>query len=218
MKSIVRKMLFGFFAVCVILTGVAYTTYLNMSRLVNRTNQDDYSLSILKNIENIQLNTLDIETGMRGYLIVGDSIYLKPLEKGKLLIYKNLDTLIQLTQKYNKHIIDAEELKEYCYLLVHVSDKLVQTEFSHKTDSVKRINMLYQSKRYMDGIRSIIENIEQEERLILRQTANENVKKATITKYGFITTALLSILILITVFIIVRKELRARFQTQGIML
>lgn len=215
MKSIVRKMLLGFIAVCVILTGVAYFTYLNMSKLVNRTNQDDYSLSILKNIENIHMNTLDIETGMRGYLIVGDTIYLRPLKRGKSFIFNNLDTLVILTNKYNKHIVDAEELKEYCQLLVEVSDVLVKDESFHKTDSAKRIGLLYKSKRYMDGIRAIITGIEQEERLILRQTANENVKKATITKYGFATTALLSILILITVFIIVRKELRARFEAEN---
>ena len=214
MKTIVRKMLFGFIAVCVILITIAVTTYLNMSKLVNRTNLDDYSLSILKKIENIHFNTLEIETGMRGFLIVGDTNYLKPYFKAKGLINNDLDSLIVITEKYKKHEIDAKELKEYCTLLVAASEELVNYEYTKSTDSLKRQQLLYQSKRYMDGIRSIITHIEETERLILRQTATENVSKAVITKYGFVTTAVLSILILVVVFIIVRKELLARLKAE----
>lgn len=214
MKTIVRKMLLGFIAVCFILITIAVTTYLNMSKLVNRTNSDDYSLSILKTIENIHLNTLEIETGMRGFLIVGDTNYLKPYMKAKSLINNDLDTLVAITEKFHKHEIDAKELKVYCTLLVNASEDLVSYEYSKSTDSLKRQQLLYQSKRYMDGIRSIITHIEETERLILRQTAKENVNKAIITKYGFITTAVLSIFILVVVFIIVRKELLARLNAE----
>lgn len=214
MKTIVRKMLLGFIAVCVILITISITTYLNMSKLVNRTNLDDYSLSILKTIENIHLNSLDIETGMRGFLIVGDTSYLKPFKKGKYLIKSELDTLISITEKYKKHEIDAKELKVYSTLLISVSEELVSYEYFKSTDTLKRKQLLYQSKRYMDGIRAIITHIEETERLILRQTAKENVNKAIITKYGFITTTFLSILILILVFIIVRKELLARLNAE----
>ena len=215
MKTIVRKMLLGFIAVCVILITISVTTYLNMSKLVNRTNLDDYSLSILKTIENIHLNTLDIETGMRGFLVVGDTSYLKPYKDAKALINNELDTFVSITERYKKHEIDAKELKEYCGLLIYASEQLVNFEYEKNTDSLKRKQLLYQSKRYMDGIRSIITHIEETERLILRQTASENVKKAIITKYGFIATALLSILILIVVFIIVRKELLARIKAEA---
>ncbi len=214
MKVIVRKMLLGFFAVCILLASVAYFTYLNMGNLVNRVNQDDFSLSILKNIENIQLNTLDIETGMRGFVIVGDSNFLTPFIKAKAEIYPNLDTLIQLTSKNNTHVNDAIELQNYCLLLTAVANELVNFEISKKTDSVRRTKLLYQSKRYMDGVRSIIGSIETSERQLLRKTAAENVEKALLTKYGFLTTATLIIIILLIVFVIVRNGIIARIRVE----
>lgn len=214
MKVIVRKMLVGFFAVCILLASVTYFTYLNMGNLVNRVNQDDFSLSILKNIENIQLNTLDIETGMRGFVIVGDKSFLTGYQKAKAEIHHNLDTLLQITQKYNEHLNDAKELKNYCTLLLTSSEELVNFEIKKNTDSVKRTQLLYQSKRYMDGIRSIINHIETEERLLLRKTAAENVDKAQLTKYGFLTTAGLIVIILIIVFFIVRNGILVRIRVE----
>lgn len=214
MKMIVRKMLLGFFTVCIILTTVAYVTYVNMGKLVDRVNQDDFSLSILKNIETIHINALDIETGMMGYLIAGNDNYLEPFSRGRTDIVRNLDTLIGITRTQNLYTEDAEELKKYCELLIQVSDELVEYERLNKTDSVRRITLLYNSKRYMDGLRSIIINIEKKERTLLRLTASESVKKALITKYGFLTTAMLAILILLVVFFVVRKELIARFRAE----
>lgn len=214
MKVIVRKMLLGFFAVCLLLTSVTFFTYLNMGNLINRVNQDDFSLSILKNIESIQLNTLDIETGMRGYIIVGDSNFLTPYIKAKESIYSNLDTLIHLTKTNKLHEKDAIELQNYCLLLIAASSELVRFEVDKNTDSAKRTTLLYQSKRYMDGIKNIIGSIEKQERLLLRKTAAENVQKAQLTKYGFITTAGLIIIILILVFFIVRNGILMRIKIE----
>jgi CHASE3 domain sensor protein len=193
-------MLIGFVAVSILLTSIATLTYINMSDLVNRENVNTKSLKILRTIEEIQFNTLGIETGMRGYLIVGDTSYLQPYINGKNELATNTNLLI----KYNEGFIDqkneAKELKVYTDLLVSVAEELVKDEFNNNTDTLKRIKMLYQTKRYMDGIRKISNDIEQKERKILYKTNIENIEKALLTKYGYFATAILAITILIIVF------------------
>lgn len=210
MRRIVRNMVIGFVAVSIILTTIATLTYINMSEMVHRETENTRSLQILRTIEEIQFGCLDVETGMRGYLIVGDSIYLKPFLRGK----KALDTNTSLLIKYSKGTpaleLEAVELDKYTDLLVTLSNELVTDEYNHNTDTLKRMRLLYQSKRYMDGIRKITNDIEKAERIVLQKTNSENIKKARLTKYGYFATAALAIIILVIVFFIIRNELNKR--------
>lgn len=210
MKRIVRNMVIGFVAVSIILTTIATLTYINMSEMVHRETGNTRSLQILRTIEEIQFGCLDVETGMRGYLIVGDSIYLKPFLRGK----KALDTNTSLLIKYSKGIpvleLEAIELHKYTDLLVTISNELVRDEYNNSTDTLKRKRLLYQSRRYMDGIRKITNDIEKTERIVLQKTNLENINKARLTKYGYFATAALAIIILVIVFFIIRNELNKR--------
>ncbi len=210
MKRIVRNMLIGFVAVSILLTTIATLTYINMSDLVNRENANTKSLKILRTIEAIQFNTLGIETGMRGYLIVGDTSYLQPYVNGKNELATNTNLLINYNEGFIDQQNEAKELKVYIDLLVSVAEELVKDEFNNNTDTLKRIKMLYQTKRYMDGIRKISNDIEHKERQILYRTNIENIEKALLTKYGYFATAILATIILIIVFFIIRNELHKR--------
>ena len=210
MKRIVRNMLIGFVAVSILLTTIATLTYINMSDLVNRENVNTNSLKILRTIEDIQFNTLGIETGMRGYLIVGDTAYLRPYLYGKSKLASNTNLLIEYNKDFIAQQNEAKELKVYSDLLVSVAEELVKDELTNNTDTLKRIRMLYQTKRYMDGIRKISNDIENKERDILYNTNIENIEKARLTKYGYFATAVLATTILIIVFFIIRNELHKR--------
>lgn len=210
MKRIVRNMLIGFIAVSALLTTIATLTYINMSDLVNREYENTKSLRILRVIEDIQFNSLDIESGMRGFLIVGDTSYLRPYKNGKGKLGFNIELLIQYTEGNNSFHNDAKELKQYAHNLMEVASILVKDEYTYNTDTTKRIRMLYQTKRYMDGIRKITNDIETKERIVLQQTNLKNINKARLTKFGYFATALLAIVILIIVFFIIRNELHKR--------
>ncbi len=210
MKRIVRNMLIGFVAVSILLTTIATLTYINMSDLVNRENVNTNSLKILRTIEEIQFNSLGVETGMRGYLIVGDTSYLRPYIYGKSKLASNINLLIEYNKDFIAQQNEAKELKIYTDLLLSVAEELVNDELTNNTDTLKRIRMLYQTKRYMDGIRKISNDIENKERDILYKTNIENIEKARLTKYGYFATAVLATTILIIVFFIIRNELHKR--------
>jgi PAS domain S-box-containing protein len=181
-----------------------------MSELVTRENQNTKSLKILRTIEEIQLACLNVETGMRGYLIVGDTSYLNPYINGKQKIEVNTSSLIKYSREYRELALQVIELRKNTSALVNIADELVLDEYTNHTDSLKRINLLRESRKYMDGIRSIINEIEEKERVILRQTNVQNISKARLTKVGYFTITAIAIAILIVVFFIVRNELYKR--------
>lgn len=203
-------MLIGFVAVSILLSTIATITYINMNDLVNREYENTKSLRILRVIEDIQFNSLDIESGMRGYLIVGDTSYLRPYKNGRDKLGFNIELLIRYTKTDTLFHNDAKELKVYAHNFMDVANVLVKDEYTYKTDTSKRIRMLYQTKRYMDGIRKITNDIESKERIVLQQTNLKNINKARLTKYGYFATAFLATGILIIVFFIIRNELHKR--------
>ncbi len=90
--------------------------------------------------------------------------------------------------------------------MLDVASELIKQEYTSNTDTLLCIKRLYQTKRYMDGIRSITELIENNERIVLYNTNVKNIVKAKFTKYGFLSTAVLTIVILILVFLIVKMN------------
>jgi CHASE3 domain sensor protein len=203
-------MIIGFVSISILLISIAFLTYVNMSELVTRENQNTKSLKILRNIEEIQLACLNVETGMRGYLIVGDTSYLNPYNNGKQKIETNTSALLKYSKEYRELALQVIELRKNTTALIKIADELVLDEYTNSTDSLKRIYLLDESKNYMDGIRIIIDDIEEKERVILRQTNIQNISKARLTKVGYFTITAIAIAILIVVFFIVRNELYKR--------
>ncbi len=213
MKRIVRNMLIGFVSISLLLLTIASLTYISMGDLVNREFDNSKSLKILRTIEDIKFNCLNIETGMRGYLIVGDTNYLRPYKEGASSLRNNIDLMKSFVLSDEEMQTDIDELSIYTNSLLEVASELIQQEYTSNTDTLSRMRRLYQTKRYMDGIRVITDNIEAKERVILYNTNKQNIEKAKLTKYGFLSTAALIIIILILVFFIVRNELIKRIKS-----
>lgn len=214
MKRIVKKMVYGFVAISISIIAVTTITYINMSSLISRESRNSHSLKILRISEEVYKNMLDIETGMRGYLIVGDTSFLKPYHIGESGIKENSDSLFHYAQFDSAVVLNVIELNKYNTLFLEVAEKLISDEYYNRTDTILRKELLYKTKRYMNGIRNIVNEIEQYERKQLLEINNENVKKAQLTKIGYLSTAILSILILIIVYFIVRRQLYKRAESE----
>lgn len=184
-----------------------------MGNLVNREFDNSHSLKILRTIEDIKFNCLNIETGMRGYLIVGDTNYLAPYKSGSASLTSNINKIRDLSNIDKSLQNDVSELTIYTKSLLDVASELIKQEYLSNTDTLLRIRRLHQTKRYMDGIRTITDSIESKERVILYNTNKQNIEKAKFMKYGFLSTAVLTIIILILVFFIVRNELIKRIKS-----
>ncbi len=205
-----RKILIGFFFISFIVLLITSYTLVSMKMFINRSYEDKHSLAILKTIEEIHISCLDIETGVRGFLITGDTIFLNPYYEGdrkldeQLEVLKNLDTL---NTKYNH---DLKYLYKFTNELNVLSDQMVLAEKSGKTDTLLRAKRIFAARLAMEKIRVTINYIENENRDILMDFNSKNRLLAINTQYSFIVSSIITICALVFLFFVIRSEFKRR--------
>ncbi|QHC96111.1 MULTISPECIES: response regulator [unclassified Pseudomonas] len=121
--------------------------------------------------------TVDLETGMRGFLLSGDEHFLDPYETAKPRITVALDTLLELTAD---NPVQTDRLRRL---------QALQTEWANYAQSMidlQRSSGDYRGavkagrgKRLTDEIRKQFEDVIETEQ-VLRTTRNEEVRRTTI--------------------------------------
>lgn len=210
MKRFEKKVFIGFIFISLLVLSVTTYTLVNMSNLINRANADKHSLDILKSIEEIHIACLDIETGVRGYLITGDTSYLRPYYVGNALLDSTLLELSHLDTLDTKYNHDLKYLNKFSSELKIISTQLVEAERSQKTDTTYRSKQIIAAKELMDKIRVTINYIESENRNILQSLNKQNKNLAISTQYSFVITLIVFLASLATLFIIILSEFKRR--------
>lgn len=215
MKSIEKKIFIGFFFISLIIISLTIVSLISMRFLLNRSSTDKHTLEVLKTIELINLNSLDIETGVRGYLISGDSSFLKPYKSGRDSVIKNLKYLTSLNTYDMKYDHDIKYLNKHLNDLLSTSSKLIYAESNNKTDTLERYQQIIFAKKSMDRIRMIVHEIELENRIILKNINNKNRVLAIFTQYVFAITGVITLISLISIFLIIRGEFKRRKRVEA---
>ncbi len=218
MKSVESKIYTGFFLISLIILSLTVISLISMKLLLNRSSTDKHTLDVLRTVENINLNSNDIETGVRGYLISGDTTFLKPYYSGLDSIAHNLEYLENLNKYDFKYDHEIKYLNRYINDLKNTSIKLIVAERTNQTDTLERYQQILSAKISMDKIRSIINIIELENRVILKNINIKNRKLAIFTQYGFIITGVFTLFALLSVFLIIKGEFNRRKKVEATLL
>lgn len=215
MKSVEKKIYLGFFVISLIIHTLTVVSLVSMKLLLNRSSTDKRTLEILKTVESINLYSIDIETGVRGYLISGDTTFLGPYYEGLDSINYFLLNLKNIDKENQKYDHDLKYLTKHINDLISTSNKLIYAESINKTDTIERFNNILFAKKSMDRIRSIINVIEFENREILKSINSKNRKLAILTQYGFIITGVFTLIALLSVFLIIKGEFNRRKKVEA---
>lgn len=215
MKSVEKKIFIGFFLISLVILTLTVVSLISMKLLLSRSSVDKRTLEILKTAEKLYINTLYIETGVKGYVISGDTSYLESYYKGVDSVDYSLEYLLSLNNNDLKYNHDLNYLKKHISDLKKTSEKLILAERTNQTDTVQRLNHFLYSKNSMDRIRYIIYEIEEDNRQILKNINSKNRKLAIFTQYGFIITGLATLIALISVFLIIRREFIRRKKVES---
>lgn len=215
MKSVEKKIYIGFFLISLIILSLTVVSLISMKLLLNRSSTDKRTLDILKTVENINLNSIDIETGVRGYLISGDKSFLQPYYVGLDSISKNLKYLESIDSFDKRYDHDIKYLNKHINDLVNTSNQLIFAESTNQTDTLQRYNQIMQAKKSMDRIRAIVHEIEIENRVILKNINIKNRKLAIFTQYGFMFTGIFTLIALFSVLLIIQGEFKRRKKVEA---
>ncbi|MEW6498355.1 MAG: PAS domain S-box protein, partial [Cyanobacteriota bacterium] len=209
-KRFFRRIAGGIGLASAILTIVGGVSYQSLTGLIETNNLAAQTQERLTKLEGLLSQVKDAETGQRGYLLTGEEYYLEPYKTAIANLDREIEELKELTANYpNQHRqLDALEslIKNKLVELKGTID-LRQGQGLEAALDLVRTNL---GKKIMDDIRQSIQELENEEKAILKQqvsAAQVSTRRAIFTLLGGL---FLTFLILCLVFYLIYREIKER--------
>lgn len=182
---------------------LSYLLYESYIRSNAQNRRIEHAYKVVLQTSALEKFIKEAETGQRGFLLTNDSSFLKPYLDIRSDIKPGYDSLRRLTSD-NSH---QQQLLNKAGLLMN---KLVD-HFQHSVYLRSRGSLL-ETKGYMDELRKVFKEIEQDE-MDLVKSYSVNTYEAAMPRY-FSAIFLFAAVIIFISFLVILKEYRQRMQYQ----
>jgi methyl-accepting chemotaxis protein len=197
MWTLGRKIAAGFTLSFVLLALIGVVAYRSVNTLSATSYKVAHTHEVLEHIANLLGLLKDAETGQRGYVITGDENFLEPYRTAVNGIDKVVKDLRQLTvdnPNQQKRIEQSESLIAAKLAELKLTIEMRRKGAFEETAKVVRAG---EGKKLMDDIRRLADDMDREERELLKQRAEE-VETAASAARSTIIYGTLACLVLVT--------------------
>jgi methyl-accepting chemotaxis protein len=192
-----KKIAAGFALSFALLAGIGVVAYRSLDSLTNTSYAVAHAHVVIERVTGLTSALKDAETGQRGFVITGDDAYLEPYHSALQALPRLIDDLRELTAD------DASQQRRLSQVDPLVSAKLgelkrtIDTRRSAGFEATEKIVASNEGKKYMDDLRVVLDQMDQEERDILKQRAAD-VEAAASSARATILFGTLLCLVLVT--------------------
>jgi len=202
--------------VLLMLTGAV--TIININAMVTSDKWVSHTHRVLNDAKNIIGSAVDMETGMRGYLLAGKEDFLTPYKNGEKNAYeeiKNLKDTVSDNPRQVKRLEEVEKtLKEWQQNVTEPAIQLRREIGDGKTmGDVADLVGEARGKTYFDHFRKLMADFSGEEEKLLAQRQAENITRVKSTIAIVIGCAIAAIVLGIILTIFITKSVMAQLGT-----
>ncbi|MNK19581.1 Autoinducer 2 sensor kinase/phosphatase LuxQ [compost metagenome] len=166
-------------------------SFISIKNLIKSADMVVESNTIINDVDNIVSMLKDAETGQRGYLLTGNTVFLDPYERS----IKRTDSLFsRVMAATTENSFEQQKLNELRSIIDKRMEVLIRTIQTKKNNGTVLEASLLEGKKYMDDARQIIREIRNEEKRSLAEKTKEMNTLAGFSPYLIIFAAILSIL------------------------
>ncbi len=190
-KMRIRTKILGgyFFIVCSLFIAIILLNNQIKSLQQERNFIIDHDIQIHELTGRIENSLLNMETGQRGYVLTGDSVYLAPYEQGQSQWRDDYNKLYQLLDDNSQR----EKLKEIKSTIEswieNAGEPTIKWQQEGNTKELESFFEVDSGRRYMDEMRSQFSSFREAEKAMTEQRAaeldNQN-KNITLGMYGLL--------------------------------
>jgi methyl-accepting chemotaxis protein len=190
-----RRIAMGFALSFILLIAIGAVSYTGINKLLRTSNWVTHSHEVLEHIGDVLSELKDAETGQRGYLLTGDEAFLAPYRTGSgdVLIQTNALRTLTADNPNQQKRVDSMELLVTAKLAE--LKETIDLRAKGSADEALKIVRGAEGKRAMDDIRRILDQMDNEERGLLKQRAEEGAAAAIGAKSIIIFGTLLCLLL-----------------------
>jgi len=202
-----RKIAAGFTLAFLLLVVIGAVAYRSINSLTDTSKSVTHTHEVLENISEMLSLLKDAETGQRGYIITGDQPFLEPYNNalnGLPKVVEKLRTLTADNPNQQKRIGQAEPLVKAKL------EELQQTIDLRRKGDVTQVAQIVRGgagKKFMDDLRAVATQMEQEERELLAKRAEEVEAAASSAQKTIIYGTLLCLLLVTAAAFMITRSL-----------
>jgi methyl-accepting chemotaxis protein len=168
-----RKIAAGFALAFLLLLGIGAVAYRSITVLTATNHLVTHTHQVLEHIAGVLSLLNEAETGQRGYVITGDEAFLEPYQSalGKIpTLAKELKELTADNLNQQKRIDQAEPLID---AKLAALNRIIEIRRKGNLEEATKIVRAGEGKRLMDDLRVVLAEMDQDERGLLKQRADE---------------------------------------------
>ena len=158
-----------------------------------------HSQQVISKNNDVLFNTINIETGFRGFLLSGDDSFLEPYNKSKKEIIQNLNLLKKLTRDNERQQRNISLLKNRIEFKIVTVKNNIDYNKKKNFNAIEKKEILEVEKNHTDEIRKLIEDIKNIEVQLLNKRKLDNDKRNQYSSIVLLTILILLILISILI-------------------
>ncbi len=173
MSKPVQLLLIAFLIPLVLLIAIGLFSYYSNVKLNKAFKQLEHTQEVVLQAEKIISTLKDIESGVRGFIVIRDTTFLEPYVRGRkkiIIELKTLDSLVTPTAPQQAGII---KLNKLAFSKILTLDSILHIANIEDTENrVRTIALMRNGKTIMDDARKLVNGIITEEQA-LQTTLNE---------------------------------------------
>jgi methyl-accepting chemotaxis protein len=202
-----RKIAAGFTLAFLLLLGIGAVAYRTITSLMNTNQLIIHTHKVLEDITAVLDLLRDAETGQRGYIITSDEGFLEPYQTGVAGLSSVIKDLRQLTSDnahQQKWMDEAEPV-----VAAKLGELKLTIDMRRKGNFEETVKVVRagEGKKLMDNLRRILEEMNREERGLLKQRADEVEAAASGAKSTIVFGTLLCLLVVTAAGFLITRSL-----------
>lgn len=203
-----QKILVGFIACALILVVVAFFSFRNSEKFVDASRMVTHTHEVMYEFDLVLAASLDAESGVRGYVISGNPVFLETFNAAKAGVQQHLTRVKNLTA-------DNPLQQQNIELLRHQLDLRMQNleqATTFRDQSFERARDFVggaRGKQIQDEIRRIVADCRNMEINLLAQRKEASERDARNFTIVFVALLVIIALVLLVVYLIITANLRA---------
>ncbi|AMK26206.1 response regulator [Sphingobium sp. TKS] len=203
-----------------LLLGLAFflisgaTAYLNIQALRESDQSIRHTHSVLSALDKLRSTLQDAETGQRGYLLTGAQTYLEPYRSAVAELPRRLDGIARLTGGNPVQQASLEGLRRHIEAKLAELDESIAASRAGDMAAALATVRSDRGKIEMDAIRARLDTMAGEEMRLRQVRIGEMASASRTAVTSSLISALLGAGLTIAVFILVRRNSRARVREE----
>jgi signal transduction histidine kinase/CheY-like chemotaxis protein/CHASE3 domain sensor protein len=211
-KSLGRKLRIGLGLSLLILFISSLASYISISNLVESSRLVAHSNQVISKTNEIISTIKDAETGQRGFLLTGESVFLEPTTGARERAAGLINEVAESTKDNAVQQSSVGKLKDIVERRLTIIDETIEIK---SRGGVVTVPQLLSGKKYMDSARTIIKKMQADESRILQSRTEELNRFSKYTPALIILAAICSFLITIYFYLKLSKDFGQRMRLQA---